>query len=219
MWWVIQLLFCNAGEPSPENKPLTIASLFMYLLSKTSLNIPHINSFIIFEPNRNSCKKFLDDNKEILSKAYGAKHNHQNWEGSYLDHISEIMNIAHVLYEPLNSKRNLPFSLSDSLLVLFLHDLEKPWKYEFNEGKLEIKPEMKDRKFIKNFVYEKIKQYGFQLTEEHKNGIEYVEGEIDGYSPGKRSMLPLAAFCHLCDLWSARGWFDCPKKENDSWKK
>ena len=35
------------------------------------------------------------------------------------------MNIAVVLYERLNSIRPLPFSLSDLLLVVYLHDVEK----------------------------------------------------------------------------------------------
>jgi hypothetical protein len=39
------------------------------------------------------------------------------------------MNIAIELYKNLGSHRPLPFSLSDVLLILYLHDLEKPWKY------------------------------------------------------------------------------------------
>ncbi len=83
---------------------------------------------MIDEPNRNICLQVLDKNKELFTVARGSSHNHQAWEGGYLNHITEVMNIAKVLYEPLNTLRPLPFSLSDSLLVLYLHDLEKPWR-------------------------------------------------------------------------------------------
>ena len=39
------------------------------------------------------------------------------------------MIIAAVLHKEFSSLRPLPFTLSDALLVLFLHDLEKPWAY------------------------------------------------------------------------------------------
>ncbi|MEK6857827.1 MAG: hypothetical protein AABX39_04540, partial [Nanoarchaeota archaeon] len=54
------------------------------------------------------------------------------------------------------------------------------------------------------------KEYNFTLTEEHWNAVKYAEGEKDDYSPGKRTSSSLAAFVHLCDSWSARGWYDCP---------
>lgn len=171
---------------------------------------------LIDEPNRSRCYEFLDDNKELLEKAVGSKANHQAWAGGYIDHVTEIMNIAVVLYEPLNEKRELPFSLSDALIVLFLHDLEKPWKYEESDGELNIKKEMEDRDYIKRFVQEKIRTYKFELTEEHWNGLNYVEGEIGSWTPGKRFMGPLAAFAHMCDVWSARGWYDFPTKK-ESW--
>ena len=154
----------------------------------------------------------------MLSKARGASHNHQAWEGGYLDHIKEVMNIAITLYEPLNLRRPLPFSMHDALLALFLHDLEKPWKYALVEGKHELSQQMKDRDFVKKFRLDKIKEYGFQLSEEHLNGIEFAEGEIGVYTPGRRSMGILASFVHMCDIWSARGWHNYPLAENDTWQ-
>jgi hypothetical protein len=63
----------------------------------------------------------------IIGNAPGSTKNHQAWEGGYIDHITEVMNIAHWLYT--SSPRPLPFGLADALEVLFLHDLEKPWKF------------------------------------------------------------------------------------------
>jgi len=173
----------------------------------------------IEEPNGSVCKRMLEENKERFSCAIGSSHNHQSWEGGYLDHLTEIMNIAILLYKPLNEARPLHFSLSDALLVLYLHDLEKPWKYQkITEGKWKSDHLLKDKETqVWPFVQKKIKEYNFELTDEHWNGIKYVEGEKNDYVPGKRTQNPLAAFAHLCDNWSARGWFDCPN-EYDVWK-
>ncbi len=171
---------------------------------------------LIDEPNRQICLRFLKQNKELLQTAYGSKANHQAWKGGYIDHITEVMNIAITLYESLNQRRVLPFSLSDALLILFLHDLEKPWKYTKNlSGEWDIKPEMKDKKYIQGFVKDKIKEYTFTLTPQQNNGLEYVEGEHLAWTPGKRTMGPLAAFAHMCDTWSARGWYEYPKNKEE----
>ena len=174
---------------------------------------------MIDQPNGSICHKMLEDNYQLFSRARGSGHNHQAWEGGYLDHLTEIMNIAVVLYEPLNNKRTLPFSLSDALLVLYLHDLEKPWRHLVNDkGEAVVNPELKDKRTqVKHFVKTKIEEYGLNLTAEHWNGIWYAEGEHYDYAPGKRTQLPLAAFVHMCDVWSARGWYNYPLKENDPW--
>lgn len=174
----------------------------------------------IEEPNRACAYKLLNDNMPLFSKARGSSHNHQAWEGGYLDHITEVMNIAIAFYSILASRRKLIFSLSDALLVLFLHDLEKPWRYYTNEkGICEISKELADKeKTAIPFVEQKIRQYNFKLSEEHWNGIRYAEGEKNDYSPNKRIQTSLAAFVHICDVWSARGWYDYPSKENDTWK-
>ncbi len=174
---------------------------------------------LIEEPNRTCSLRLLDDNLELFRKARGSKSNHQAWEGGYLDHITEGMNIGIKLYPLLDNLRKLPFTLSDVNLTFNLHDLEKPWKYKLNAaGQLEIIPEMQDRKNIKAFVDRKIIEYGFVLTEEHRNALKYAEGEVGDWTPGKRLMGPLAAFIHMCDNWSARGWFDYPMKSGDPWK-
>lgn len=44
------------------------------------------------------------------------------------NHVAEVMNICMLLYPVYNGIRPLNFTLADALLVMFLHDLEKPWK-------------------------------------------------------------------------------------------
>lgn len=173
---------------------------------------------MIDEPNRSACNRILSDNRKIFQLALGSTNNHQNWPGGYFDHVQETMNLAVVLYERLNSIRPLPFSLSDLLLVLYLHDIEKPWKYELREdGQLHHKLSMQTKEDHQRFRMAKLQEYGLAITLELENGMKYAEGELNDYSSRKRVMLPLACVAHMCDVASARLWFEHPTPEDDPW--
>lgn len=164
---------------------------------------------MIDEPNRSLCLKLYTDNKYIFDTSKGSNTKHQAWEGGYIDHITEVMNISIKQYDMM-SFRELPFSLSDALLVLFLHDLEKPWKYG---GDVISDSDFELLRFgNKEFVKSKIDEYGFILTKEHLNALEYVHGEGSDYNPNTRVQGELAAFVHVCDVISARIWYDYPIK-------
>lgn len=172
----------------------------------------------IDEANRAGCIRMLNENRKLFQTVQGSTNNHQNWPGGYFDHIQEVMNIAVVLFELLNSARALPFSLSDALLVVYLHDIEKPWKYELGEdGQLNEIPTMREKEAQIQFRFDLLKKYGISFTAEQENAMRYVEGEGKDYSSRRRVAGPLAAFCHLCDVTSARIWFDCPKEKDDGW--
>jgi hypothetical protein len=172
---------------------------------------------MIDEPNRTACQNILNDNLELFKTVQGSAYNHHTWIGGYYDHIMDVMNIAIVLYERLNSLRPLPFSLSDLLLVLYLHDIEKPWRYDLIDGKLYNKESMQDREMQNNFRIQKLQEYGIQLNPEHENGIKYTEGEGKDYSMNGRVMNELACLAHMSDVCSARLWFDYPDETNDTW--
>lgn len=164
------------------------------------------------------CQKIVFDNRKLFQTVQGSTNNHQAWVGGYWDHVQEIMNIALILHDPLASNRPLPFTLSDALLVLFLHDIEKPWKYELKEdGQLYHLSEFETKAQAHAFRQEKLDEYGIVLTPEQQNAMLYVEGEFNDYSNRERKMGPLAAFCHLCDVTSARIWFDHPMEKDDPW--
>lgn len=174
---------------------------------------------LITEPNRTAVKKILVDNRELFQKVQGSTHNHQAWPGGYLDHVTEVMNIALVLFRSLYAKRPLPFSISDILLVVFLHDIEKPWKYELGaDGQLQHKATMLTKADHQRFRMAKLTEYGVMLNDDHENGLKYAEGELDDYSSRERKMRPLAALAHLCDVTSARIWFDHPYLADDPWE-
>ena len=163
------------------------------------------------------CQKILSDNEEIFSLAKGSNAKHQAWDGGYLDHLQEVMNFAVLYYRTLvETERQIPFKLSDALLILFLHDLEKPWKQlRRDEIRLENERGEKDEKAIRKFKKHKINEYetktGIFLTEDQWSGLENVEGERN-YDPFRRVSTELSAFCHVCDYTSARIFWDFPKK-------
>ena len=176
---------------------------------------------MINEPQGSICAGILDDHRELFQIASGSSHNHQAWAGGYWDHVTEVMNIAVLLYPTLNEARKLRacsgFTLSDALLVLFVHDIEKPWKYTLGvDGKLVDNPALSDKAARKAFRDFKLQEYGLELDVWHSNALLYVEGELDAYSDQQRAMWPLASFCHVCDVLSARLWPEFPRKE-DSW--
>lgn len=168
------------------------------------------------EPNRGICAQILADNRELFQLVQGSSNNHQAWPGGYFDHVQETMNIAVMLYGALNPLRPLPFALTDALLINFFHDIEKPWKYEVGEdGKLYYREELKNKEAQHIFRTAKLEEYGLRLTEEQNNAMRYVEGEFNDYTNERRVMGPLAAFCHMCDVASARIWFDHPRAQHD----
>ena len=172
----------------------------------------------LLQENRSCCGKIYSDNRKLFQTIQGSTNNHQAWVGGYWDHVQEVMNIAYNLYGTLYSMRPLPFFLSDALLVLFLHDIEKPWKYELKEdGQLYHLPEFETKAQAHAFRQKKLDEYGIVLTPEQQNAMLYVEGEFDDYSNRERKMRSLAAFCHLCDVTSARIWFDHPMEKDDPW--
>lgn len=173
---------------------------------------------MIDEPNRSACARILADNRKLFQTVQGSTNNHQNWPGGYFDHVQEIMNVAVVLYERLNSIRPLPFSLSDLLLVVYLHDIEKPWKYELrDDGQLHHKSTMQNKDDHQRFRMAKLAEYGVVFTPEQENGMKYAEGEMNDYSNRHRVMGQLACVAHMCDVASARLWFAHPTEENDPW--
>lgn len=174
---------------------------------------------LIEEPNRSVCKRILKENEKLFRTVPGSTHNHQNWPGGYWDHIQEVMNIAIFEYDKMDSLRPQNFSLSSALLVLFLYDLEKLWKYEVgSDGELRHKKEINTPETEHWFRDKKLYEYGIVLTPEQKNAMLYVHEEMGAYSSRRRMMGPLAAFCCVCDIISAIIWFEYPRDGfEDSW--
>lgn len=170
------------------------------------------------DPFRAACARLYADHAERFREARGSSHNHQAWRGGYLDHIEEVMNYAALFYRAeASTGRPMPFTLSEALTVMFLHDLEKPWRFEPGEnGEWVENAALKTKEQKAKFRLDKLAEYGIVLTPVMENAMKYVEGEHADYTNKRRVSSELAAFCHLCDTWSARGRYDYPKP-GDPW--
>jgi hypothetical protein len=163
-----------------------------------------LEDFYNHVPQASKLKHLMDI--KATQQAKGSNHNHQTWEGGYIDHIVETMNIAAWLYS--TSPRSMPFTLGDAQLVMFLHDLEKPFKKEFGHS-WETKA---DRRAFRETL---IQHNQIRLSSDQWNALQYVEGEYEDYSNKERMMQPMAAFCHACDILSARLWHN--KGQEHQW--
>ena len=172
------------------------------------------------EPNRTACRRLYAENRERFRQARGSTHNHQAWGGGYHDHVEDAMNYAILFFraDALTGRR-MPFTLADALLAVFLHDLEKPWRFERDEHGAWVNTGlMKDKRSRANFRWAKMADYGIALTPTLVNAITYAEGEGDDYRSDRRVSNELAGFVHVCDHYSARVRHDFPS-DMDPWSR
>lgn len=144
---------------------------------------------------------------EKLWHAPGSMYNkHQGWEWWYFDHINNMLDMSITLYESFSKLSQLDFSLDNVIKVVLLHDLEKPFRYT-NEGReyLEKNNIGWDDNRIRNFFIEK---YNIRLNILEWNALKYIHWEGSDYSETERIMKPLAAFCHILDIASARIFYN-----------
>jgi hypothetical protein len=171
--------------------------------------------------NGEACRTIYADFKDLFESAPGSSHNHQAWPGGYADHVTEAMNTVAALYDTLQATgRPLPFTKGDALLVMFLHDLEKPFKFTIDEqGNLTDNPAIPNKAARAAKRLEVMAHYGINLDEQQTNAMKYVEGVRDtDYTPSARTMGELAALCNCADTLSARLWYNYPLPEaQDQW--
>ena len=153
--------------------------------------IGRISSFLhkMTTPQELACRGFLNDHREVLKDAPGSTTNHQAWPGGYLGHIEEVMKLAVNLFPIFESHatETLPFTLSDALFVLFLHDIEKPWRLTGEPGSYYSRYHKADQWEHQRRL---LRDNGFwELLEPmHIQALQYVEGEKGDYTQGKRTM-------------------------------
>ena len=138
----------------------------------------------------------------LIVRAPGSRHNHQAWDGGFLDHTLQLMACVDALLPALESVAPLPpvITRASAKLVLLFHDVEKVFRYAG------VDPVSWDKDtYLTRHLRE---HWHIAFTEAELNALTYVHGEGDDYAKDRRVMNPLAAFCHTCDVTSARIWFD-----------
>ena len=169
-------------------------------------------------PNKEAIERFLSygDNRRRLETSPGSRAAHHNWEGGWMEHERQTMMIAAHTYELFALTGRIDelsdterFTLSDALVVMFLHDIEKPFVYGIDEQgqAVTVNPMTKhERKLFRKGI---IDEFGFTLKPTMANALTYVEGERDvDYIPGGRAEQPLASLCQVADNLSARAFYD-----------
>jgi hypothetical protein len=170
--------------------------------------------WLLDDPLQAPITRLFAEHADRFAAAPGSRQSHQAWPGGYVGHVEEVCNIGIHLWMGLGtSGRPFPFALSDFLLVLMLHDVEKPFLYG-EPTVLSPRASKAERAAFRRAMIDTI---GLTLTDTQSNALSYVEGEGDDYRPGERVMGPLAAFCHMCDVASARLWPDYPLPSGDPW--
>ncbi len=168
--------------------------------------------------NAQAVERFMgdSDHRERLAIAPGSRGAHHAWRGGYTEHLRQTMMIAAQNYRLFADTGRLSelsdeeaFTLSDALVVMFLHDIEKMFIYDFDESGNVAQLVHVTKSERKEFQRAIIQQYGFILTPTMENALLHVEGVRDEYYvPGERVDEPLAALCHAADNLSARGFYD-----------
>jgi hypothetical protein len=161
------------------------------------------------EPSkRDLCWQVLEDYHEIITVIPGAQTKHQTWEGGYISHVEEAMNICIGLYGVLSARRSLSFSLADALFCIFWHDFDKVLRFRKQADGSFMATKSYGSEFTDKIAELARKQYGYEFTADEYNAIKYAHGEGKDYHPSDRIMGPLATIVHCSDVISARIWFD-----------
>lgn len=166
--------------------------------------------YLYEDPSYAGVMKFHQDHEQLILTAKGSKSKHQAWPGGYLDHLVECIEIGGQMMDGLRLIRPLPFSFESVIKVLYFHDIEKMFKYS---GVPMCDPKHPEVFSDKMKFYREIMpaEWGIEFTAEELNALENIHGEVN-YGE-HRVAGPLAAFCHCCDMLSARMWHDKPTKE------
>jgi hypothetical protein len=141
---------------------------------------------------------------EGIVEAKGSSHNHQNWRSGYRDHILQCLDLADSMY--LSLRRQYPFindlfALESAFVVLYLHDIEKIFKYGSGPTCVNPHPNSTPDDWFRIHLPQ---DYGVRLQDNELNALKYIHGEGNDYQKFQRVMCELAGFCHSVDVLSAR---------------
>lgn len=177
-------------------------------------------------PLQDYIQKINDPRRDIIMAIYqryhwqfhyapGATHNHQAWPGGYADHIADTLAISEAYANAdkallATTGADLGYSPDSASIALFLHDIEKPFKYgpsdcgESNAWR-ERFAALQSWELVKKEILQKLcAEFGLVLTNDEINALHYTHGEGSDYNGKMRRQTPLAAHVHICDTASAR---------------
>ena len=135
---------------------------------------------------------------------------HHNWQGGLYIHTEQVMNIAVDLFNEWKDK--LTVKLDDIIIVSFIHDLNKMYKYKLRP----LSEKEKNKPFYTYKYKEKttypsemdvlriLAEHNISLTRQQTEALAWHHGGWSDASKVYKSNSQLAAFIHIADLFSAR---------------
>jgi len=128
---------------------------------------------------------------------------HHNWTGGYQDHVRQVIEKAVMLYSSTGDIK-LNFTLDDVILVAYIHDLDKLFRYQ----RMKQPKDGREWEFAGDYpsyddsakVAMMCAEFGILLTDVHLEALAMHHG---GWSANSsRTMTPLAVILHSADLMS-----------------
>jgi hypothetical protein len=167
------------------------------------------------EPLRSVIQLTHDSLKDRIYSQPAAVDKHHWWPAGWSDHTAQVMDISNKLWKDILEKT--PFiSQDDVLLVAFVHDLDKLWRYRPTTNKklldkgrtFEYNDDLVPYTDTSKTVAECYKR-GIHLEDRHLEAIDHHHGgwsfDISSvYAPYGRNMTSLSTILHCADMMSSK---------------
>jgi hypothetical protein len=155
---------------------------------------------------------------------FSSARKHHHWKtGGWSDHTAQVIKISIDLYKEISKYDPIKdFTLDDVILVAFVHDLDKLWRYvELKEPKedqiFEYRKDLPPYNESSKVVAECFR-YGIELNDQHIEAIDHHHGgysfDISSVYSKNTSMTKLSALIHCADILSTYMWGDHETKDN-----
>lgn len=160
--------------------------------------------------------------KEIEFCPAAIKHHHW-WKKGWLDHTAQVLKISIDIYNNMSEYEPITdFTIDDVILVAFVHDLDKLWRYteleKPKEGQLfeyrnDITPYTESSKVVAECF-----RHGIELTDQHIEAIDHHHGgysvDISSVYSKSSKTTKLSTLIHCADMLSTFMWGKNEAKNN-----
>lgn len=170
---------------------------------------------LLTEPLRSVVQLTHDSLKDRIYSQPAAVDHHHWWPAGYADHIAQVMDISYKLWKEA-SESATEVSQDDVLLVAFVHDLDKLWRYRpttdkrlLDKGRtFEYNKDQVSYTDVSKTVAECYKR-GIILEDRHLEAIDHHHGGWSSdlssvYAPYGRNMTKLSTILHCADMFSTK---------------
>ncbi len=138
-----------------------------------------------------------------FTEARGSRVKHHARVGGLRHHLLQMATLYSILYSIFSLLvAHRDYTISDGIVVIFLHDIEKLLKYtdqndlDFYKGQYQSDPRI--------MLQGVVREFQIPLLPKHWDALKYIHGEGADYDPNRRVMSAFGALCHCADILSAR---------------